>query len=124
MPKWRTPTSSCGSGKRTKLSDSGTYSTSMNDETHENVAESPVRPKGRNAAKNRNGKGKSKTKKDEEYEKLKADTDRRLNLIEKFNDVRQKDCDIRILMADTTIMNDTQREIHAKLLAEVKSRMM
>ena len=61
---------------------------------------------------------------EDEYEELKADTNRKLNLIEQFNDVRQKDIDLRILMADTTIMNDTQWKMHAKLLAEVKSRMM
>ena len=58
--KWRTPTSSYESGKRTKLSDFGEYSTSLNDERRENVAESPVRPKGRNAVKK--GKGKAKAK--------------------------------------------------------------
>ncbi|XP_074342065.1 uncharacterized protein LOC141679468 [Apium graveolens] len=42
-PKWKTPISSCGSGKRTKLSDSGVYSTSGNDDTHENIMESPQR---------------------------------------------------------------------------------
>ena len=124
QPKWRAPTPSGGSGKRTKLSDSGAYSTSGNDETNENIVESPVRPKGTKAAKK--GKGKAKTRKDmqDEYEELKADNIRKLNLIDKFNHVRQKDIDSRLLMADTTIMTDAQREIYDKMLAEVKSRMM
>ena len=64
------------------------------------------------------GKGKAKaTKKlEDEYEQLKADTKRKLNLIEKFNVIRKKDINTRILMADTTIMNDKQWEIHAKIL--------
>ena len=124
QPKWRTPTSSCGSGKRTKLSDSGAYSTSGNDETHENIVESPVRPKGTKAAKKGKGKAKGKKNMEDEYEELKADTTRKLNLIEKFNDIRQRDIDSRLLMADTTLMNDDQWEIHARMLAEVKSRMM
>ena len=124
QPKWRTPTSSCGSGKRTKLSDSRAYSTSGNNETHEDIAESPIRPKGTKAAKKGKGKARAKKNMEDEYEKLKADTTRKLNLIEKFNDIRQKDIDSRLLMADTTMMNDAQREIHAKMLAEVKSRMM
>lgn len=63
QPKRKTPTPSCGSGKRTKLSDSGDYSTSGNDETHENVVKSHVRPIliGTKAAKK--GKGKAKAKK-------------------------------------------------------------
>ena len=61
---------------------------------------------------------------EDEYEELKADTTRKLNLIEKFNDIRQRDIDSRLLMADTTLMNDDQWEIHARMLAEVKSRMM
>ncbi|XP_074325375.1 uncharacterized protein LOC141662739 [Apium graveolens] len=58
QPKWRTPGNSASS-KRTKLSDSGHYSSSGNNDTptNENVAESPVRPKGTKAAK-RKGKGK------------------------------------------------------------------
>lgn len=55
---------------------------------------------------------------------MKADTTRKLNLIEKFNDVRQKDIDSRLLMADTTIMTKAQWEIYDKMLTEMKSRMM
>ena len=52
-PKWRQPIeTSTGSAKRTKLSDTGNYSSSMNETpTDENVVESPVRPKGTKAAK-------------------------------------------------------------------------
>ena len=52
-PKWRHPIeTSTGSAKRTKLSDTGNYSSSMNETpTDENVVESPVRPKGTKAAK-------------------------------------------------------------------------
>src|SRR5437667_12402716 len=80
---------------------------------------------------------KKKSKASEEYEELKASTCRRLSLIEEFNnnqlkeqeikqreqEMKQRDQDLSILMADTTIMNETQREIHAKLLAEVKRRL-
>ncbi|XP_074356477.1 glutathione S-transferase T3-like [Apium graveolens] len=63
-PKWRQPKktsigTNSGSAKKTKLSDSRNYSSSMNETpTDENVVESPVRPNGTKAAK-RKGKGKA-----------------------------------------------------------------
>ncbi|XP_074376736.1 uncharacterized protein LOC141718252 [Apium graveolens] len=130
QPKWKQPKeTNSGSAKRTKLSDSGNYSSSMNETSiDENVVESPVRPKGTKAAK-RKGKGKAKSSVVEEYEELKASTCRRLDLMAEFNDLKrkeearkEKESDMQLLMLDTSMMNEAQREIHAKMIEEVKSR--
>ncbi|KAL1803124.1 hypothetical protein ACET3Z_031773 [Daucus carota] len=98
--------------------------------TDENVVESPVRPKGTKAAK-RKGKGKAKSSAAEEYESIKVDACRRLDLMAHYNDLKkkevetkQKEIDMQLLMLDTSIMNEAQREIHAKMIEEVKSRRM
>ncbi|KAL9673101.1 hypothetical protein QQ045_029354 [Rhodiola kirilowii] len=129
QPKWRTPSTSSGSAKRTKLSDSGTYSSSMNEAPiDDNVVESPVRPKGTKAVK-RKGKANAKSNVAAEYEELKATTCRRLDLMAHFNELkekevslREKETDMQLLMLDTSTMNEAQREIHAKMIEEVKAR--
>ena len=75
------------------------------------------------------GKGKTNSKAVDEYEELKASTCRRLDLMAHFNDLKQKEADtkqkevdMQLLMLDTSIMNDAQREIHAKMIEEIKSR--
>ncbi|XP_074326516.1 uncharacterized protein LOC141664463 [Apium graveolens] len=135
-PKWRQPKETSigtngGNAKRTKLSDSGNYSSSMNKTpTNENVVESPVCPKGTKAAK-RKGKGKAEFNdlKKKEYEEIKASTCRRLDLMAEFNELKKKEearkenkSDMQLLMLDTSIMNEAQREIYAKMIEEVKSR--
>ncbi|XP_074337428.1 glutathione S-transferase T3-like [Apium graveolens] len=116
QPKWRAPSTNSESMKRTKLSDSGAYSSSTNTETptSTNDVESPIRPKGTKATK-RKGKGKV-TKACEELEILKSSTCKRLSLMEEFvtneqkkEERRAKEQDLKIIMADTTIMNETQR---------------
>ena len=113
------------------MSDSRAYSSSANNETptDENIVESPVRPKGTKAAK-RKGKGKV-TKASKEMEILKSATCRKLSLMDEFvktqqmkEERRAKDQDLKIIMTDTTTMNETQREIHAKLLQDIYSRRM
>ncbi|XP_074337691.1 uncharacterized protein LOC141674890 [Apium graveolens] len=109
QPKWRTPSSS-GSAKRTKLSDSGAYSSSANNETPTNdndVAMSPVRPQGTKTTK-RKSKGKAKAEMIEELEEIKAVENRRLSLLEKFNANHEKEMDLKIIMADTSVMNEAQ----------------
>ncbi|KAL9691644.1 hypothetical protein QQ045_012069 [Rhodiola kirilowii] len=131
QPKWRNPSAKSEGSKRSKLSDSGAYSSSANNETptDENVVESPVRPKGTKAAK-RKGKGKV-TKASEEMEILKSAACRKLSLMDGFVKTQQrkeerkgKEQDLKIIQMDTSAMNDTQREIHAKLLQEIYSRRM
>ncbi|KAL1802658.1 hypothetical protein ACET3Z_031305 [Daucus carota] len=86
--------------------------------TDENVVESPVRPKGAKATKRKGkGKGKIDSKALDEYEDLKASTCRRLDLMAHFNDLKQKEVetkqkeiDMQLLMLDTSIMNEAQRE--------------
>ncbi|KAL9664719.1 hypothetical protein QQ045_020125 [Rhodiola kirilowii] len=131
QPKWRNPSAISEGSKRSKLSDSGAYSSSANNETptDENVVESPVRPKGTKAAK-RKGKGKV-NKASEEMEILKSAACRKLSLMDDFVKIQQrkeerktKEQDLKIIQMDTSAMNDTQREIHAKLLQEIYSRRM
>ncbi|KAL9667393.1 hypothetical protein QQ045_001750 [Rhodiola kirilowii] len=131
QPKWRNPSANSEGSKRSKLSDSGAYSSSANKETptDENVVESPVRPKGTKAAK-RKGKGKV-NKASEEIEILKSAACRKLSLMDDFVKIQQrkeerkaKEQDLKIIQMDTSAMNDTQREIHAKLLQEIYSRRM
>ncbi|XP_074378552.1 glutathione S-transferase T3-like [Apium graveolens] len=103
QPKWRTP-STTESSKRTKLSHSGNYSSSGNNDTptNENVVESPVRPQGTKAAKRR-GKGKARTvEADGEYEELRGNACRKLNLMQELNQSRQLELETR------------QKEIEAK----------
>lgn len=69
------------------------------------------------------GKGKVQTKAYDEYEELKATTCRRLSLMEQFNNNQQVELDLKIIMTNITTMNQTQREIHAKMLKEIKTRM-
>ncbi|KAL9659290.1 hypothetical protein QQ045_024095 [Rhodiola kirilowii] len=117
--------------KRTKLSNSGAYSSSGNNDTptNENECESPVRPKGTKAAK-RKGKGKAKTvEASEEYKELRATTCRKLNLMEALNETRQKEIeakqtemDLQVILADTTKMNDAQKRAHSKLLEKIMAR--
>ena len=71
------------------------------------------------------------TKACEELEILKSSTCKRLSLMEEFvtneqkkEERRTKEQDLKIIMADTSIMNETQREIHAKLLQNIYSRRM
>lgn len=47
-------------------------------------------------------KWESKKKREAKYAELMVDTCRKLDLIEKLNEIRQKDIDIRILIADTS----------------------
>ena len=137
QPKWRTP-STTDSSKRTKISSSGAYSSSGNNDTptSENVAESPVRPKGREAAK-RKGKGKARAVQvSDEWEEFRASACRKLNLMEAINETRQKEIetrekeieakqtemDLQVILADTTKMNDIQRMAHSKLLEKIMAR--
>ena len=117
--------------RETKLSDVGAYSSSTNNETptSTNDMESPIRPKGTKATK-RKGKGKV-TKACEELEILKSSPCKRSYSMEEFvsnehkkEEIREKEQDLKIIMADITIMNETQREIHAKLLQDIYSRRM
>ncbi|XP_074375196.1 glutathione S-transferase T3-like [Apium graveolens] len=136
-PKWRTP-SSTESSKRTKLSNSGNYSSSGNNDTptNENVVESPVCPQGTKAAKRR-GKGKARTiEADEEYEELRANACRKLNLMQELNETRQleldtrqkeikakqSEMDLQVILADTTKMTDAQRKAHSKMLEKIMAR--
>ena len=43
---------------------------------------------------------------------------------QKKEERRAKEQDLKIIMADTTIMNETQREIYAKLLQDIYSKRM
>ena len=113
------------------MSDVGAYSSSTNNETptSTNDMESPIRPKGTKATK-RKGKGKV-TKACEELEILKSSPCKRSYSMEEFvsnehkkEEIREKEQDLKIIMADITIMNETQREIHAKLLQDIYSRRM
>lgn len=63
-----------------------------------------------------------------EYEKLKSSTGK-LSLLEEFNNNQVKlnnnlreDMDLRIIMEDATVMNQIQREMHAKKLEKILSR--
>ncbi|XP_074360432.1 glutathione S-transferase T2-like [Apium graveolens] len=119
QPKWITPLTNSGSAKRTKINDSGAYSSSTNNDTPTNdndAAQSPVRPKGTKTAKR---KGKTKS---QELEEIKAIECRKLSLLEDFNKNYQKENDLKIIMADTTVMNEAQLEVHASLLQEIRSR--
>ncbi|XP_063948241.1 glutathione S-transferase T3-like [Daucus carota subsp. sativus] len=123
QPKWRAPTTNSGSTKRTKLSDSGAYSSSANNETPDdnNIVESPVRPKGTKATK-RKGKGKKKVidVDAERYEEMTSVQCRKLSLLEEFNKNHVKEMNLKIIMADTSIMTEAQREVHAKLVEEIR----
>ncbi|XP_017221425.1 glutathione S-transferase T3-like [Daucus carota subsp. sativus] len=125
QPKWRTPTTNSGSTKRTKLSDSGAYSSSANNETPDdnNIVESPVHPKGTKAAK-RKAKGKKKIVDvdAERYEEMTAVQCRKLSLLEEFNKNHEKEMDLKIIMADTSIMTEAQREVHASLVEEIRRK--
>lgn len=55
---------------------------------HENIVKSHFRLKSTKVAKKGKGRPKEKNYKEVEYEELKADITRKLNLIIKFNDVR------------------------------------
>ncbi|KAL9678731.1 hypothetical protein QQ045_016581 [Rhodiola kirilowii] len=137
QPKWRAPATT-ESSKRTKLTNSGAYSSSGNNDTptNENDCESPVRPKCTKAAK-RKGKGKAKmVEASDEYEELRARGCRKLNLMEALNETRQKEIktrqreieakqtemDLQVILADTTKMNDAQRRAHSKLLDKIMAR--
>lgn len=89
----------------------------------ENVVESLIRPKGTKAAK-RKGKGKEKSNSVDEYEELKASTCIILDLMAQLHDHKQNEVDSKILMLDTTTVNEAQREIHAKMVEKVRSRRM
>ncbi|XP_074378103.1 uncharacterized protein LOC141719628 [Apium graveolens] len=137
QPKWRSP-STTESSKRTKLSNYGNYSSSGNNDTPttENDVESPVHPKGVKAAKRR-GKGKARTvEADEDYEELRANSCRKMNLMQVLNETKhlelqtqqkeieakQTEMDLQVILADTTKMNDAQRKAHSKLLEKIMAR--
>ncbi|XP_047306401.1 glutathione S-transferase T2-like [Impatiens glandulifera] len=126
-PKWRTTSTNSGSTKRTKLSGTKAYSSSTNNDTPtdtNDVVESLVRPQGIKAAKKN-----AKIKVVEEYKEIKVVAYRKLSLIDEFNKNQQKDLelkqqelDMKIIMADTNVMNETQRKIHASLLEQIAKR--
>lgn len=96
--------------------------------TDENVVESLIRSKGIKEAKMKK-KWKVKSSVVEEFEKLKASTCKKLDLMTHFNDLKQNEVymkqnevDMQLLMLDTSIMNEAQREIHDNMIEKVKSR--
>lgn len=113
-----------GSIERTELSDSEVYSSSADTETSEDeniVVDSPV-CFGLTREAKRNGMGKTKMTASDEYEELKSFSNKKLLLMEESNNILRQKLDLKIIMADTTVMNSTQKEIHAMMLEEVKSR--
>ncbi|KAL1802204.1 hypothetical protein ACET3Z_030851 [Daucus carota] len=88
-----------------------------------NIVESPVRPKGTKATK-RKGKGKKKVidVDAERYEEMTSVQCRKLSLLEEFNKNHVKEMNLKIIMADTSIMTEAQREVHAKLVEEIRRR--
>ncbi|XP_074328448.1 uncharacterized protein LOC141666358 [Apium graveolens] len=132
QPKWRPPTTNSGSTKRTKLSDSGAYSSSANNETpnDDNIVESLVRPKGAKAAK-RKGKGKKKVMDVDaaRYEEMTSVQCRRLALLEEFNKNHEKEMankereiEANIIKADTSLMTEAQREVHTEMVDEIRRK--
>ncbi|XP_074352315.1 glutathione S-transferase T2-like [Apium graveolens] len=137
QPKWRTP-STTESSKRTKLSHSGNYSSSgINDTpTNENVVESPVRPQGTKAAKRREKRKAGTVEADEEYEELRGNACRKLNLMQELNqsrqleletrqediEAKQSEMDLQVILANTTKMSDAQRMAHSKMLEKILAR--
>ncbi|XP_017221312.2 glutathione S-transferase T3-like [Daucus carota subsp. sativus] len=99
--------------------------TYANNETPDdnNIVESRVRPKGTKAAK-RKAKGKKKIMDvdAERYEKMTAVQCRKLSLLEEFNKNHEKEMDLKIIMADTSIMTEAQREVHASLVEEIRRK--
>ncbi|XP_074344447.1 uncharacterized protein LOC141683609 [Apium graveolens] len=132
QPKWRGPTINSGSTKRTKLSDFGAYLSSGNNEIPDdnNIVESPVHPKGTKAAK-RKGKGKKKIMDldVERYEEMTLVQCRKLSLLEEFNknhereiEAKDMEMELKIIMADTSIMTKAQLELHASLIDEIRRK--
>ncbi|XP_074352916.1 glutathione S-transferase T2-like [Apium graveolens] len=85
---WRTPATSASS-KRTKLSNSGAYSSKGNNDTPTSDEFQPVRPKGTKAAKKK-GKGKATTAEIEEYEAIQVNDLRKMNIMDTINEMKQK----------------------------------
>lgn len=56
----------------------------------------------------------------DEYEELKSFSNKLL--MEEYENILRQKLHWKITMADTTVMNSTQKEIDAKMLEEVKSR--
>ena len=126
-PKWRTPPTSASS-KRTKLSSSGAYSSEGNNDTPTSDEVEPVRPKGTKAAK-RKGKGKASTAEVDEWEALRVNQERKMDIMDRLNEIRlkeleakQSEMDLQVIMADTTKMNDAQRKAHAKMLEKIMAK--
>ncbi|XP_074328133.1 glutathione S-transferase T2-like [Apium graveolens] len=127
-PKWRAPPTSATS-KRTKLSSSGAYSSEGNNDTPTSDEFEPVRPKGTKAATKRKGKGNATAAEVDEWESLRLNHERKMDIMDRLNEIRQRELeakqsemDLQVIMADTTKMNDTQRKAHAKLLEKIMAR--
>ncbi|XP_074376744.1 glutathione S-transferase T2-like [Apium graveolens] len=127
QPKLRTPKTS-ESSKRTKLSSSGVYSSEGNNDTPPSEEFEAVRPTGTKAAK-RKGKGKATATEVEEFEAFEANDLKRMSMMETTNeiklkdlDIRQREMDLKIILADTEKMTEAQRKAHAKLLENIMAR--
>ncbi|XP_074323390.1 glutathione S-transferase T3-like [Apium graveolens] len=127
-PKWRGPPTSASS-KRTKLCSSGAYSSEGNNDTPISEEFELVRPKGTKTATKRRGNGKATAAEVDEWESLKANDKRRMDIMNQLNEIRlkeleskQSEMDLQIIMAYTSKMNDTQRKAHAKLLEKIMAR--
>ena len=53
---------------------------------------------------------------------IKSTSDRKISLMEDLKREKEKENDMKIILAVTSVMSQAQKEIHAKLLAQIRSK--
>ena len=53
---------------------------------------------------------------------IKSASDRKISLMEDLKREREREDDMKIILVDTSVMSQAQKEIHAKLLAQIRSK--
>ena len=53
---------------------------------------------------------------------IKSASDRKISLMEDLKREREREDDMKIILVDTSVMSQAQKEIHANLLAQIQSK--
>ena len=53
---------------------------------------------------------------------IKPTSDRKISLMEDLKREKERENDRKIMLADTSVMSQVQKDIHAKLLAQIRSK--
>ena len=53
---------------------------------------------------------------------IKSTSYRKISLMEDLKREKERENDMKIILVDTSVMSQAQKEIHAKLLAQIRSK--